>query len=147
MATYTPQDYAKAAGIPSQNSDIIAVAPEGLITGSFPEVSTEDMTIAANQTIPAYTPVGLDASGHVVAASLTSEPPVPAIGIVVHDVTTSASPIRAFPVWRTGVFNPAMLAWPASYDTDEKKLEAFRGAPSPTQIIMRPVKTGTVTLP
>ncbi len=147
MATYTPSDQAKMAGIPAQNSDVIAVAPEGLITGSFPEVSTEDMTFAASQTIPAYTPVGLNASGHVVPASLTSDPIVPAIGIVVHDVVTPASPIRGFPVWRTGVFNPAMLAWGASYDTDEKKLEAFRGAPSPTQIIMRPVKTGTVTLP
>ena len=144
MATYTPSDYAKMAGIPAQNSDVIAVAPEGLITGSFPEISTEDMTFAASQTVPAYTPVGLDGSGHLVpAVSGTTQ----AIGIVVHDVVTGASPIRGFPVWRTGVFNPAMLAWPASYDTDEKKLEAFRGAPSPTQIIMRPVKTGTVTLP
>lgn len=144
MATYTPQDYAKTAGIPSQNSDVIAVAPEGLITGSFPEVSTEDMTIAASQTIPAYTPVGLDGSGNIVpAVSGTTQ----AIGIVVHDVVTGVAPLKGFPIWRTGVFNPAMLAWPASYDSDEKKLEAFRGAPTPTQIIMRPVKTSTVTLP
>ncbi|PZR90333.1 MAG: hypothetical protein DI537_19145 [Stutzerimonas stutzeri] len=144
MATYTPADYAKTAGIPSQSSDTIAVLLEGLITGSFPEVSTEDMTVAASQTIPAYTPVGLNGSGHIVpAVSGTTQ----AIGIVVHDVTTGASPITGFPVWRAGVFNPAMLAWPASYNTDELKLEAFRGAPSPTQIIMRPVKSGTVTLP
>ncbi len=145
MATYTPSDLAKTAGIPSQASDTIAVLPEGLITGHFPAVSTEDMTVAASQTIPAYTPVGLDGSGNIVpAVSGTTQ----AIGIVVHDVVTpSGTPLKGFPIWRTGVFNPAMLAWPASYDTDEKKFEAFRGAPTPTAIIIRPVKTGTVTLP
>ena len=39
-----------------------------------------------------------------------------------------------------------MIAWPASYDTDEKKLEAFRGAPTPTNIVVRKVYLGALLI-
>lgn len=144
MATITPPDYAKTAGIPSQSSDNINVTPEGLITGDFPKVFTEDMTFAINQNIPAYTPLGLDASGDLIPAVLGT---TAAIAISFFDIVTGAAPKVGAPVYRGGVFNPAMLKWHASYDTDEKKLEAFRAAPSPSQIVIRPVKTATVVLP
>lgn len=145
MANITPLDQSKYAGIPGQSSDAIFVTPEGLLTGHLPAVLTEDMTIAASQTLLAYTPVGLDGSGNLIKAVLGT---TQAIGIIVHDVVTDASAtLKSIPVYRAGCFNPAMLNWDASYNTDEKKLEAFRGAPSPTQIVIRPVKTATVVLP
>ena len=45
-------------------------------------------------------------------------------------------------VYRSGHFNMDALVWPASYDTDAKKLAAFDGAPSPSQILVSRVITG-----
>lgn len=73
---------------------------------------------------------------------------VRSIGITIFDVVTpsSGSKIGA-PIYRGGCFNPALINWPASFDTDAKKFAAFNGAPSPTDIVIRAVKTGTVVLP
>lgn len=144
MVTITPPHRAKLAGIPSQGSDDIVVTPEALITGDVPALFNEDHTVAANQTIPAYTPVGLNGSGDIVPAELGE---TEAIGITFYDIETGAAPLEGVPIYRGGVFNPAMLNWPATYDTDAKKVAAFRGAPTPTQIVIRSIKTATVTLP
>ncbi len=145
MATITPPNYADKVGVPSQSSDVIALVPEGLVTGDFPPQSGEDMTVAASQNIPARTPVGLDGSGNIIKAVLGT---TAAIGFCLIDIVTDASAtLKAYPIRRTGVYNPDLLNWDATYNTDEKKLEAFRGAPSPSQIIMRRPKTGTVLLP
>jgi len=60
------------------------------------------------------------------------------IGILVYAHTTGGSDttVRAA-VYRAGVFNPALLVWDASFDSDEKKRLAFEGAPAPTNIIIR----------
>lgn len=147
MPPITPAERARMAGIPSQSEQDINLTPEGLITGDYPAKSTEDVTVAANQTIPAYTPVGFNAAGNIVVATLTGDPAVPAIGVTFYDIVTGAAPLRGVPIYRSGVFNPDFLNFHEDYDTLEKRLEAFRGAPTPTQIIMRPIKTATVTLP
>lgn len=145
MATITPPDYSALAGIPAQGSDTINVAPEGLITGHLPALLTEDMTYAASQTIAARTVVGLDGNGDIIPAVLDT---TAAIGITVIAVTTPGSGTKkAAPIYRAGCFNPAMLTYDATYNTAEKKLEAFRGAPSPTNILIRPVATDTIVLP
>lgn len=145
MATITPPDYTKTAGIPSQGGDTIVVTPEGLVTGSEPGLRSEDMTVAASQTIAARTPLGVDGSGNIIPAVLGT---TQAIGFCLIDIaTTSSSTLTGYPITRSGCFNPAMLNWPVSYDTMAKKLAAFRGAPTPTNIIMRPVKAATVVLP
>lgn len=145
MATITTPDRAKTAGIPSQWKDEVVVTAEGFIVGDEPAVVTEDMTFAASQNIPARTPVGFDGSGNLIPAVLGT---TAAVGFTIIDVVTPAgTPLKAAPVYRAGVFNPALANWPASYDTAEKRLEAFRGAPTPTNIIMRPVKTMTVPAP
>ncbi len=70
------------------------------------------------------------------------------IGITFYAVSTPTSGNKVgAPVYIAGCFNPALINWPASFDTDAKKYAAFNGAPSPTQIIMRAPKTGTVVLP
>lgn len=145
MATINPAVYADKAGIPSQSSDTITVALEGLVTGDYPAMLTEDMTVAASQTIAARTLVGLDASGNIIPAVLGT---TAAIGFCLIDIATPGSGgLKAYPIVRSGVFNPDLLNFDATYNTDEKKLEAFRAAASPTQIVLRRPKTGTVVLP
>jgi hypothetical protein len=145
MATITLTDRSASAGIPSQDTDTITAALEGLITGSEPAVLTEDMTVALSQTLAAWTVVGVDGSGNIIPAVLGT---TAAIGITVIAATTPGSGgLKAIPIYRAGCFNPNLLVWDATYNTAEKKLEAFRGAVTPTNIILRAPKTGTVTLP
>ena len=141
MAITIPSQ-AQTAGIPRQNSDTITAADIYLITGNEPALLTVDLIVAASQNIPALTPVGLDGSGRLIpAVSGTTQ----AIGITIVDVVTDASTdYTGTPVYRAGCFNPDVLAWPASYDTDAKKMGAFNGAATPTNIIMRRPKTYTV---
>lgn len=141
MAINAPYD-AHMAGVPRQWTDAINPVAEGLIVGETPAVVTEDMTVAASQTITGvYVPVGFDGSGNLVpAVSGTTQ----AIGILLRPITTPASPIQGQPVLRQGCVNMDMIAWPASYDTEEKKLEAFRGAPTPSSIVVRKVRAGSI---
>jgi hypothetical protein len=152
MATYNSAYLAHLAGVPSQESDVINPVAEGLIVSHTPAPVIEDMTIAANQTITGvYVPVGFDASGHLVPAvwdATYASAGVRAVGLLVRPITTGASPIQGQPVMRSGAVNMDMIAWPASFDTDEKKLEAFRGAPTPTQFVVKKVRKGaTVAAP
>ncbi|AEG53108.1 head decoration protein [Sinorhizobium meliloti] len=142
MATFTPNNDPWKAGFPGQSSDQVNPVAQGLIVGETPAVVMEDMTLAASQTIAAmYTPVGLDGSGNLVpAVSGTTQ----AIGILMRPITSGASPIQGVEVLRQGCLNMDLIAWPASYDTDEKKLEAFRGAPTPTAIVVRRVRAGAI---
>ncbi|QTG12348.1 head decoration protein [Agrobacterium tumefaciens] len=142
MATINAPYDAHMAGVPRQWTDQINPVAEGLIVGETPAVVTEDMTVAASQTITGvYVPVGFDGSGNLVpAVSGTTQ----AIGILLRPITTPASPIQGQPVLRQGCVNMDMIAWPASYDTEEKKLEAFRGAPTPSSIVVRKVRAGSI---
>ena len=140
-----PLNRASTAGIPEQWSETFIGVNEGLIVGSEPRMMTEDMTFAANQTVLARTPVGLDASGNLVpAVSGTTQ----AVALTLRDVVTGAAPVAGVGVLRGGRLNASVVNWPASYDTEEKKLEAFRGAPTPTNFVVVPVVRGaTVALP
>ena len=140
-----PTNMAQLAGFPGQWSDSIAAVAEGLIVGETPAVVVQDMVLAVSQTILAYTPLGFDGSGNLIpAVSGTTQ----AIGITLYDIVTTASPVQGVPILVQGCLNKDMLNWPASYNTDEKKLEAFRGAPTPTSIVVRKVYLGaTVAQP
>ena len=140
-----PINLAQTAGFPSQWSDSIAAVAEGLIVGETPAVVIQDMVMAAGQTILAYTAVGYDGSDNLVPAiSGTTQ----AIGITLFDIVTLASPVQGVPILVQGCLNKDMITWPASYNTDEKKFEAFRGAPTPTSIVVRKVYLGaTVAQP
>lgn len=142
MATLTPPNEPWKAGFPGQSSDQVNPVAQGLIVGETPAVVMEDMTIAANQTIAAmYTPVGYDASGDLIPAE---HGVTQAIGILMRPITTGAAPIQGIEVMRQACLNMDLIAWPASYDTDEKKLEAFRGAHTPTAIVVRRVRAGAI---
>lgn len=141
----TPEDRSVLAGIPQQWTESISAVIDGLIQGSTPPVVTEDMTVAASQTIPALTPVGLNGSGHLIPAVLTT---TPAIGILLIAVTTAGGAVKGAPVLRGGRVNKDAINWPATYDNDTKKFGAFRGAPTPTNFVVVKVWDGaTVAQP
>jgi len=135
-------DRSAGAGVPAQWSEDITAVDIPLWTGDYPAPLTQDLIVAASQTIPAYTPVGFDGSGRIVpAVSGTTQ----AIGFTVAAIASpSGSSYIGAPIYRSGVVNPDKLNWPASYDTEAEKFAAFNGAPSPTQIVVRRPKTLSV---
>lgn len=136
-------DGAQTAGIPAQYREIWPDQSNALITGSSPEILVTDETYPANVTIPALTPVTITAGVIAVAADGT-----PADGITVIPVTTAAGESTTKgPIYRGGCFNPALINWPASYSTVEKKKRAFEGSKTPSQIVIREVKGYTDVQP
>lgn len=135
---------AHEAGVPGQWSDEINPVREGLIV-SNPDVVTVDATVAANQTIAVpYVPVMRDGSGNLVPAVQGT----PAVGILLRPITTPASPVQGQPLLIAGGLNMDMIAWPASYTTEAQKLNAFVGADTPTNIVVKKVYLGaTVAQP
>ncbi|TPN04550.1 head decoration protein [Mesorhizobium sp. B2-1-2] len=140
-----------SAGTPSQWTDTINPVLEGLIVGETPAVVTQDMQLAASQTLEAFTPVGFDDSGNLVAALTGSADPaddIKAIGITLYKIVVPAATNPGVPILRSGCLAKHMLAWPASFDTDAEKFNAFAGAPTPTNIVVREVYFGsTVAAP
>ena len=137
MVDITLPDYSQTAGIPSQSEQAISATIADLFTGDEPGIVTQDLIVAASQTIAALTPVMFDGSGRLVPAVSGTV----AVGIAIIALTTDASTTyKGLKVYRAGCFNPNRLNWPASYDTEAKKMAAFAGAPSPTQIVLRAPK-------
>ena len=58
------------------------------------------------------------------------------IGVLAHAATLGASGTCNAQVWYSGCFNQDALVWNASFTTDAQKQAAFRGAPTPTTIIV-----------
>lgn len=109
-----------------------------LLAGTHPELAPAFSYPAATATaLDQFAVVGLDGSGEIVAAVTGNADPandIQAIGVLSHAVV--AGDERAH-VWYQGCFNIDALVWDSSFDTDAKKLAAFAGAPTPTQIIAR----------
>lgn len=132
---YQSQD----AGIPYQWADTINPADKDLFSGDLPPKMTEDLIFKASQTIEARTVVGLDNNDQVVPAVLGT---TAAIGVTAHKVVAGVGQNPGGAVYRAGCFNPDALIWDATYDTDAKKLNAFHGAATPTNILVRKVQKG-----
>jgi hypothetical protein len=118
------------AAVFEQGDDYVSVE---LFSGSTPVPVTENFPVGSGVVIPAFSVVGLT-SGNVVMAENDGDPQ--AIGITVSDVLNVGA-VQSVAVFRAGCFNPDALNWHASYDTDAKKAAAFRGAPTPTNILIR----------
>lgn len=146
MVTYVGPDRSYTAGVPTQSSDNFAVTPEGLITGDVPAQFTVDIPTAPSQTLAAYTVVGVNASGQVIPAVAGT---TQAIGILLYPVTTAAGETNVARVLRAGCINALWsgLVWNASYNTNALKMNAFNGAPSPTQFVTRRLAHGTFVTP
>jgi len=130
-----------SVGIPSQSSETIDPGLGALFLSSHPSAITYDYLVAANQTLAAFTVVGFNANDEIVPAVLGT---VEAIGVLAVDISTPATgALKGAPVYRLGHFNHKRLVWDDSYDTEAKKLMAFEGAPTPTQIKIGTPKTYT----
>ncbi len=143
-----PKNGFLTAGVAGGRSETINPSPDPLTTGDVPQLFATDEVVAASQTLAALTVVGFNSSGALVKALIDETTPantIDPIGILVYAVTTAAGETTKHAgVYRGGVFNPNLLVWDASFDTDAKKRAAFEGAPSPTQIVIRAPKTLTV---
>ena len=133
----TPLNSDLLAGMAAKRTETINPSPEAFITGDNPNVYSEALPIATNQVLAARTVVALNASGHLVAAEADGDPK--AIGILAYAVDTTGitAGVADAEVYRGGCFNPDLLVWPASFNTDALKFAAFRGSPSPTVILIR----------
>lgn len=149
MATINPKNGDLTAGVAGQSSDIINASPDPLVTGDAPAFYTEPLPVAADMVLAAREVVGFDANNNIIPAVLDSGTPannVQAIGFVMYaiDTTGKAAGAVEVEVVRGGVFNPDLLVWEDGFATDADRRAAFRGAPSPTAIIIRKPTTMTV---
>ena len=148
MATINPKNGDLTAGVAGQSSDIINASPDPLVTGDTPALYTEALP-AAGMDLAAREVVGFDGGGNIIPAVLDAVTPandVQAIGFVMYaiDTTGEAAGAVEVEVVRGGVFNPDLLVWEAGFSTDALRRAAFRGAPTPTNIIIRKPTTMTV---
>jgi hypothetical protein len=144
MTTYSAPNRTYDAGVPAQWSDDFAVTPEGLITGEYPAQFVQDLPTAFSQTLTAGMVVGVNGTGEVVQATTSIKP----IGVLMYNVTTGASGDKLVArVLRSACINPDRLTWHSTFDTDAKKMAAFEGSASPTQIVLRKLAHYTPVAP
>lgn len=122
----------KVPGLPEVTSFDIGV-DNRLINGYEIMVASETYPVAASQDIAFLAPVSLDENGALVNAVSGT----PAVGIALFPIETDATTAQSVQVLVAGVLNPDAIAYGASYDTLSKKKDAFRGAPAPTNIIVK----------
>lgn len=106
-----------------------------LFNSAIPHPVTEDFPVGQSTTLEALSVVGLS-GGNLVMAKTSSTAVVP-IGITTAKVVTGVGETDRIAIFRAGNFNPAALTWHADYNTDDLKAAAFRGSPSPTNIVIR----------
>ncbi|MGD9766859.1 MAG: head decoration protein [Pseudolabrys sp.] len=124
------------AGIASFESGSDIFTETELFNSAIPHPVTEDFPAGENTDLAARSVVGLDGSGNLVMAKTSATAVVP-IGVLVTAVKTGAGATDRVAVYRAGNFNPDALIWHADYNTDAKKAAAFRGSPTPTNILIR----------
>ncbi len=105
-----------------------------LLAGPHPEMAPAvAFPLPLPSTYAQFSVVVLNVSGQIVMAENDGDPK--AIGVLAQAASLGASGTGTGLVWYSGNFNIDALVWHASFDTDAKKLAAFRGAPTPTTII------------
>lgn len=138
-------DNGQLVGIPGQYTETWPDNSNALLTGHEPAVLTTDELLPASINWPALSPVTRNATTGVLSLAVAG---TPATGITIVPLVTGAGVTdQKGPVYRAGCFNPDRIVWPASYDTVAKKQNAFEGAPTPTNIVIRPVQGFTETRP
>lgn len=112
-------------GIAELNTDSFTQVE--LMAGDTPPVVTDygllGSTLNSAGGAVAWTPVFVDPATRAITVALhgTQAPNA----IVVATVPAGSGATSSVPVYKAGMFNIAALNWPASYDTDAKKLAAF----------------------
>ncbi len=131
MATNIPYSEVGIAGFEVSDS----FGQTELFNSAIPLPVTEDFPVGASTTLEAFAVVGLSA-GNLVMAKTSATAVVP-IGIMTAKVVTGVGETDRIAIYRAGNFNLAALVWHADYSTDDLKAAAFRGSPSPTNVIIR----------
>ena len=118
-----------------------------LLAGPEPEFepnTTYPVLLADSQTLAQFTVVGTNAAGKLVPltyAGLTASDStkILPLGILAHAATSSTSntTVRGEVIYSGCFAIEGPLIWASDFDTDDKKKIAFRGAPTPTTIIVR----------
>lgn len=105
-----------------------------LLGGMHPQLAPAlGMPQKPNTTLAQFAVVGVDSvTGKLDMAQYDGDPK--AAFVVAHASTVGAGGGNV-QVFYQGNFNIDALTWDASFDTDQKKLDAFKGAPTPTQIV------------
>jgi hypothetical protein len=107
-----------------------------LFNGSIPQIVTEDFLVADSLTLLANSVVGLDATNKLVMAKTSATAVVP-LGVTLHAITTGVGNTDRVAIYRSGNFNRDALVFHADYSTNALKEAAFRGSPTPTNIVVR----------
>lgn len=107
-------------------------------------------TPAASQTLKQWQVIGKNASGEIVPATYNANPAlaIKPIGVLItadatgNFVVPASNTGLSVSYWISGGFfltgaGETGLVWDASFDTDAKKLAAFEGAPTPTEIFIK----------
>ena len=115
-----------------QNADVSAVAAVGVVTVTARQIGAEgnDITTAESGTGASWAGAATTLSGGLDRGG------VQAVGVMAHAADLGGSGAATGPVWYSGAFNAEALVWDDSFDTDAEKEAAFRGAPTPTTIII-----------
>ena len=107
-----------------------------LFNSAIPLPVTEDFPVGPSMSLPAFSVVGIGAGGTLVLAQTSGTPVIP-IGVTTAPVVTGAGQTDRIAIYRQANLNPDALTWHADYDTDVKRAAAFRGSPTPTNIVIR----------
>lgn len=110
-----------------------------LLAGNHPPLAPAYSAPLPNSvTYAQFTVVGKNGSGQLVPATWDAVPAnaIKPIGVLAHAAALGASGTGTGVYWYQGNFNHAMLVWDASFGTEAKKLSAFEGSPTPTNIII-----------
>lgn len=129
MATNIP--YADYGIADIQHEDFSTVE---LFAGDTPHIVTDTGVVPAllaTAGIPAWTPVHVDPATKVISLAVYAVDPADAVlpnAITVATVKTGSPADTNMPVYKAGSFNIRALKWPASFDSNDKKLSAFAAA-------------------
>ena len=113
------------------NGAVVTVRADESGTGGNAIATTETSTVASwgGATLSGGTDVG---GGGIVP-----------VGITTVEVVTGAGVETTVALFTAGCFNPNALNWDDSFNTDAKKEHAYRGSPTPTNILIQKPKYDT----
>lgn len=120
--------------------DVVATSAAGVVTVRANAPGTAGNAIASTETstVASWGAATLAGGTDVGGGGITP------LGITTAPVTTGAGVETTIDIFRAGCFNPDALVWDDSFNTDARKRNAFEGAPSPTNIVIRKIKYGAV---
>lgn len=142
MVIETPRNQEQYAGLASQWSDTVTGGHEHLYLSDSPMPVIVDWPFALDQTVPIYTPLMWNEAA---TALVPATQGTPAVAINLKEmVVGDTGEMPGSPVVIQAKLNMAALSWDDSYATDAQKFNAFRGAETPTSIIVGTVYRGAV---